>query len=613
MARPSKNKGRKRGRRRLRILITVSSILFVLLLGLLIDSALYYGKIHGGVSISGRSMSGLTRDEATAALTRLADEAAQNPIALRSGDRTWSVMPSDVGTTIDVQRGVSEAMDVTRGSNFVVDLFRRFTLYFSGEDVALRGTVDSVMMDEVLNEIAQEIDIPAVNPGLIIDEGNIRVVDGQKGSVVDRNRLRAQLKDLLFSLHSTELEIPMLVEEPAMKVEDTREAVGQAEIMISGSVTLTDGDRTWSLTPEQIAAYMDFATEMQNGVATLIPFLSAEKLSPFLDEVATAVAKDPVNATFKGDGTQAWVVPAVTGRALDSEKTAEALTIAALKTTGRTATVVVATIEPDRTTDEANSMGIKDVLGECTTSWEGSADRQTNVRITAEYASNVLLAPGEIYDFDAQIGPRTEERGYKKAAGITGGELEDQLGGGICQVSTTLFNAALDAGLEIIERQNHSIYIDHYPKGRDATVSAGGPNMRFRNDTEHYILVRGVSNGITTKFVIYGTDEGRSVSFDISDFYDVTERTDVTIPNPSLGTGTTVIKSEGQPGRSIKVVYTVKAKDGSVIRKDAFVSTWKMMPRQIEVGTGTTTTTKPATTTTASTTTTVTTAPASSD
>jgi vancomycin resistance protein YoaR len=583
---------RKRRRRRLRRLLTVASVVFVLLLALLVDSALYYNKVHTGVSVSGQSLGGLTRAEARATLSRLVQEAQKSPITLSSGDKTWAVMAADVGTKIDVLGAVSAAMDVSRRSNFFVDIGRRFTLYFRDKDIPFQGTVDSALMDELLAGIAQEIDVPPVNPGLAIDGKTITAVEGQKGRVIDQDALREQLQTLLFTLHATELPIPMVTKEPALQAEDNQQALDQATTMISSSVSLTDGDDSWTLTAEQVAAYMDFTVEDQDGVSTLVPFLSAKKMSAFFDEIAGAVAKDPVNATFKGDGETAWVVPGVEGRALDREKTAEALTTAALKAEGRTAKVAVKTVEPDRTTAEAEAMGIHDRLGGFTTEWEGTPDRQTNVKITTKYASNVLLAPGDVYNFDKQIGLRTVERGYKPAKGITGpGVLEDVLGGGICQVSTTLFNAAFFAGLEILERKNHSIYIDHYPKGRDATVSVGGPNLRFRNDTDHYILVRGASNGISTTFVIYGTDEGRKVSYTTSDFYDVVERTDVTIPDPSLGPGTTIITIPGQPGKGIEVVRVVKGADGKVIHKDTFVSTWKMIPRQIQVGTGTTTTT----------------------
>ncbi len=133
---------RRRGRKRLRILIAVGSIVALLVLAMLIDSALYYNKVHTGVSISGISMGGLTRDEATAALTRLVEDAKDQPITLSSGDKTWSVTPTDVGAKIDVAGAVSAAMEVTRKSNFLVDLGRRFKLYFSGKDIPLQGTVD---------------------------------------------------------------------------------------------------------------------------------------------------------------------------------------------------------------------------------------------------------------------------------------------------------------------------------------------------------------------------------------------------------------------------------------------------------------------------------------
>ncbi len=306
-----------------------------------------------------------------------------------------------------------------------------------------------------------------------------------------------------------------------------------------------------------------------------------------------------MDATFDSDGEKAWVVPGVLGKALDPEKTAEALTVASLSPSSRTAEVVVTTTEPDLTTEKAEAMGIKDKLSSYTTpEYVGTANRQVNVRITTEYASNVMLAPGQEYNFDKQIGPRTAARGYMTAPGIVGpGKLEDVFGGGICQVSTTLFNAVFFAGLEVTERKNHSIYINHYPKGRDATVSANGPNLRFKNDTQKYIWIRGTSNGIKTTFTIYGTSEGRKVSYTTSDFYNGVSRTEVTVPNPSLGPGTTLVKLGGQSGMQCKVVRTVTAADGTVIHKDTFISTYPMIPRQIEVGPSTTTTTVPSSTT----------------
>ncbi len=182
MAQKRLSKKRRRARRRLRVLIAVGSIIALLGLAALIDSALYYNKVHAGVTISGHPMSGLTRAEATAALTRLVKQAENEPVTLTSGDKSWPVMPGDVGTRIDVTGAVSAAMDVSRKSNWLVDATRRFKLLFTDTDVPLDGTVDSGLMDEVLAEVAKEIDLPPVNAGLIIDGTDVRVVEGPEGA-----------------------------------------------------------------------------------------------------------------------------------------------------------------------------------------------------------------------------------------------------------------------------------------------------------------------------------------------------------------------------------------------------------------------------------------------
>lgn len=602
---------RKRRGFRLPLIIIAGAIVAFVVLAIVVDSAVYYNKIHAGVSVSGISLGGATRDKAVAELSRVVQQSQQHKITLTSGDKTWDLLPPEVGTSFDIDGAVTAAMDVSRKSNFLVDLGKRIKLYFSGVDLPLNASVDAAKLDAYVQGLAKQIDVAPVDAGLKFEGGKVVAVEGKKGTAVDQEKLKQELQAILVAQHSTEVVIPVKEVEPAVQAEDMQPAIDQANTMMSAPVTLTFKDKSWSISGAQIATYMDFTSENVNGVSTLKPILTAEKMKPFLDSIAPDVATEPVDATFKTDGKKAWVVPAVDGTALDPEGTAEAVTQAALQTTGRTAQVAVTTTEADLTTQEANDMGIKDLLASYTTPpYVGSPNRQVNVRITTKYASDVILAPGEIYDFDKQIGPRTAARGYKTAPGIVGpGKLEDVFGGGICQVSTTLFNAAFFAGLEIVERKNHSIYIDHYPLGRDATVSAGGPNLRFRNDTKHYILIKGVSDGITTTFNIYGTSEGRKVTYTTSGFYNVVNRTTVTVTNPQLKTGTTVVKTNGQNGKQCKVVRTVTYADGTT-KKDVFISTYPMIPKTIEVGTGTTSSTT-TTTVPGSSTTTVTTQPPS--
>ena len=576
------------------ILLAVGAVIAVCVLAILVDSVVYYNKVHAGISVSGLDLGGQTKGQATASLTNLVDQSRNSPLTLKAGAKTWTVMPAQVGTTMDVQGAVKAALAFSRERNFLSDVITRFKLYFSGENLPLNGTVDSAKLNAVLGGIATQLDVAPVNAGLSIENGQIKVVEGVNGRAVDRATLAKQLTALLVSRRGTTVAIPIVTKEPAVQAQDNQAAQQQAETMIGAPITLASHGKTWTLTPEQIVSYMGFKSQDENGVSTLVPYIDDTKLAAFLDTVAPDVVVKAKDASFQNDGTKAWVVPGVNGEALDPVATAAAINAAALKTSDRTVEVAVQSSQPKLTTAAAQAMGIKDKLSSFTLSYVGSPNRQVNVRITARYASNVFMAPGDIYNADKQIGPRTAARGYKLAPGITGpNTLEDVLGGGICQVSTTLFNAVFFAGLNVVERHNHSIYINHYPKGRDATVTAGGKNMRFSNDTQHYIWIVGKSNGITTTFTIYGTNEHRKVTYTTSAFYNVRPMAKITVLDPSLPAGKSVVVQAGQSGRACTVVRTVTTPDGTVIHKNTFNSVWDMYPETVLVGPATTSTTKP--------------------
>jgi vancomycin resistance protein YoaR len=148
-----------------------------------------------------------------------------------------------------------------------------------------------------------------------------------------------------------------------------------------------------------------------------------------------------------------------------------------------------------------------------------------------------------------------------------------------------MFNAAFFAGLKVTERHNHSIFINHYPLGRDATVTAGGKNLRFVNDTDHYIWIRGTSDGITTTISIYGTSDGRKVTYNVGSFYSVKSPTTVTVQDPTLPVGQKKNIDSGQTGRKLKTTRVVTLPNGTVLHRNTWISTWPMYPKQVAVGT----------------------------
>ncbi len=326
--------------------------------------------------------------------------------------------------------------------------------------------------------------------------------------------------------------------------------------------------------------------------------------------VADAVKTAPKDATWETDGEKATIVPALPGKELDPTTTALAVDTAAKSRTNRVANVALKDVAAARTTEKAQEMGVKDKLGEYAIEVYGSSNRQDNLRRATELINGTLLAPGEEFSFNGVVGRRTAENGFNTAPVIQpDGRLEDALGGGVCQVATTLFNAAFFAGLKITERSNHMLYIDHYPMGRDAAVDYGSQDVRFVNDTGKWLLIKGAV-GDYVKFVIYGTSEGRKVTYTTSDWYGVTSFSTKQVINPELKPGETKVKNPGQTGRSCTVKRTV-TRGGQTLYNDTFYSVFPAITRVEEIpdpkattttttGTGSTTTTlvPPTTTTT---------------
>lgn len=586
-------------RRRIVFLIVGILVLFVGV-AVALEFGLNASKVHPGVSVLGVDLGGKTEAQAAAELNELVHRSDQEPIVVRAEDRSWPALPPALGRSVDVEGTVSDALAVGREDGFLSSLWSRVRLYFSPRSVPLRVALDPEPRDVFISSLAEEVDQPPVNAGLTFKDGRVEVVQGRDGLVVDRQALAAALADRLATLASTEIELPLVTAGPAIAAADTGEAVALARVMIGGEVKLTAGDKSWLLSVGQIESCLDCRVEGQGEQSKLVPFVAPQKLAAAMPDVVNAVRVPPKDATWDTDGQNATVVPAVPGKELDPTSTALAIDAAAKSPSERTAEVVLKEVPAKRTTEIAEKMGIKEKLGDYSIGVYGSWNRQMNLKRATELIDGTLVAPGEEFSFNKVVGNRTAANGFNTAPVIQAdGRLEDALGGGVCQVATTLFNAAFFAGLKITERANHMLYIDHYPMGRDATVDYGSQDLKFVNDTDHWILIRGAV-GDSVKFVIYGTSDGRKVAFTTSGWYGVTPCATQTVINPELKPGETKVKNSGQTGRSCTVKRTV-TRNGVVLRNDTFYSVFPAITRVVEQPdpkATTTTTTAPTTSTT---------------
>ncbi len=297
-----------------------------------------------------------------------------------------------------------------------------------------------------------------------------------------------------------------------------------------------------------------------------------------------ALYAEPANATLEvADDGSYTVTDSVQGIDFD---VAEAQSILSAAQPGETVSVPLNRQAPAIDTATLKANLFKDVLGEYTTSVSGTADRRSNVQLAAQKCSGTILLPGEVFAYNQVVGQRTEAAGFKKAGAYSNGETVQELGGGVCQDSSTLYCAALYANLEIVERHNHSYVSSYVPIGMDATVSWGGPDFQFRNNTDYPIKVVASYANSKVTFQIVGTKtDDYSVKI-TTETISTTAPTVQEVPDDTLEAGTTQVADKGHTGYKVQSYRHVYDASGNVVYEGKeSLSSYKMTPKVIHVGT----------------------------
>jgi vancomycin resistance protein YoaR len=293
------------------------------------------------------------------------------------------------------------------------------------------------------------------------------------------------------------------------------------------------------------------------------------------------------------------MIPSRDGRTLDVEATQRSFLAAALSTTNREAHLAVVAAQPELSTERARALGITGLVAGYTTYYGGDPNRIHNVQLVSRLIDRHLIAPGSTFSFNKTTGERNAAKGFLEAPVVINGELQNGIGGGVCQVSTTVFNAAYDAGLPITERTNHALYIDHYPLGRDATVNYPDTDLKFVNDTGHWLLLETVVGSSSLTVRLFGTPVNREVVSEASPLRDVAPPPVKRIPDPHLYIGEQVVEEYGSPSRAVSVRRLVYDRRGRLLSDNTWYSSYVSEPKVVRVGIKERpTTTKPAATTT---------------
>jgi vancomycin resistance protein YoaR len=564
-------------------------------------------KLANGTRIAGVDVGGLTPAAARRLLQGRADRVSRVPVVFTAGDKRFSLTPRQLGVEVDWRTAVADAKKQGDGFGFVRG-YRRLELEFFPEDLVPPIRAYDAALTYELQLLAKAIDRPQREARLVRRGLHITIAAGATGRSLDKQAAREVLVRSLASFsRQSSIGLPLDVDRPHVTVASLTKAQRTASRIVAAPVTLIAGPTRLRLPRWRLAKLLDLATLRFSGPAADAYFARLEK----------AVDTPPKDADFAvtaGGGVR--VVPSQPGLGLDVPRSAARILAAARSVANRSATLVLAEQQPKRTTADAQAMGITGTVGTYETFYGGIANRIHNVQLVAHLVDHKFIAPGETFSFNGTTGERSAAKGFLEAPVIVNGELQTGLGGGVCQVSTTVFNAAYEAGLPITSRTNHALYISHYPLGRDATVDYPGIDLKFVNDTKHWLLLRTFVGSSSLTVNLYGTPQHRRVESSTAPLTVVASPPVQKTVDATLKPGEVVVDSSGTPAQTTSVERKVYDPSGKLLSDATWYSSYRSEPKIVRVGpkkpkekakkavttTGTTTTTTTTTSTTTPTT-----------
>ena len=562
----------------------VLAVIGVLLLGVLLLGLVYSGsadKVADGVTVSGQDVSGLSAAEAQSKLAARAHTLYTEQVVFTGAGRRWSIAPAQLAVEADWNAAAAEALDRADGP-VPIRGFERLKLRFFGSDVEPPATADQGALDRQLQVVAKQVEVEGREAAIVLRNGRPVVKPGEPSRSLETQAAANTMVSALAALERPgPVALPIKVTPPEVGRDALAAVTQQVRTALSGPVIFAYKDVHLTVTPEQIASFLALP---RNGEREL--GIGGPDAKEYFDNLSRAVARAPREVDFTvDDAGKAHMIRSRDGRKLDVAASEKALLAAALRTVNRTAQLVVVPAEPKLSTERAKALGITGLVGRYTTFYGGDANRIHNVQLVAQLIDRHLIAPHSTFSFNKTTGERNAAQGFLEAPVIINGELKTGLGGGVCQVSTTVFNAAFDAGLPITSRTNHALYIDHYPLGRDATVNYPDTDLTFQNDSDHWILLRTIVGSSSLTVRLFGTPLHRRVETQTSPLKVTGPPPVERKPDSHLYVGQKAVAEYGQPSRSVSVRRLVYDAKGKLLFDTTWYSNYLAEPKIVRYGT----------------------------
>jgi vancomycin resistance protein YoaR len=469
------------------------------------------------------ALGGASNEEVRRRLARIAADGAREPVTLVAENRPSTIDPRQAGYVADVEETAARALSSGRGGP-LGGLWSTVAGIFGARDVPLAQTVDRRRLGQAVASLAGRLGRPPFAGELVVQPDTLAVSTKppRTGRDVDRPALATRLVAALTRRPRTVVEVPLRTTKVA-----TRAAVDAvahaARAYLSAPLRLEGAGAPLVVSPGEFAEVLTLESPTRRSVrlgadgvplAALVDRLAARRDRPARD---ARVVAPPRVATLDAKGDAAWrqrpadvtvTTPGRSGRTVRRQALAAAIA-AAVRADRHTIELPTQRVEPAVSAQGARR--VRFLIGTFTTHYVPGQPRVTNIRQIARDVDGTIVAPGARFSLNATAGERTTERGYVKAPFIADGRIVPSIGGGVSQLSTTLYNAAYFAGLRIDAHRPHSFFIDRYPAGREATLNYPDIDLTWTNDTAAAVLVRTSSDESSVTVSLYGDNGGRRV------------------------------------------------------------------------------------------------------
>jgi vancomycin resistance protein YoaR len=485
----------------------------------------YSGSVLPGVRIEGAQIGGRSDAQARAALERLAARLQSTPIRAHAGARAFEVDPNLIDFRVDVDATMAQVRDAGRDANPVGIVSDTILRRFRPDVVQLVVHYDPSSFEGLLDGWSNALQSGLVEGDLRVSGTTVVPVEPHAGRGLLRSDAEETLKQMLASARRSDIALPVGTVQPSVDAAAVQDAARRARAVLTGKYVVVAGATRVTLTPRQIAPTLD--TRVDGHALDVV--VDGDKLRFALGPALTAVEQPPVDASFDlSDPQNVKVVPSADGRQLDTTA------VGAEIVRGRRRIVAtIAAEHPAHDTKWARGLGIKHQVSAFTTYHRAGEARVTNIHLAADVLNNTVVEPGQTFSLNDKLGPRTPEKGYVKAPIILEEGFGEDYGGGISQLTTTLYNAVFFAGYVDVEHSPHHYYISRYPMGREATIVYPYVDLKFRDDTKHGVLIHTYYSDTSITVALYGDTDGRTVKEENRKILHTEPITDRLVPCPA--------------------------------------------------------------------------------